>query len=39
MKAGAKEKVKYILKYVVFSFIEAVVLLFKLIHDGFKERR
>ena len=39
MKAGCKEKVRYVLKYIVFSFIEAVLLLFKIIKDEFKERR
>ena len=39
MKAGNREKVKYILKYTVYTFIEAVLLLFKAIKDGFKERR
>jgi hypothetical protein len=39
MKAGYKEKIKYMVKYAIYSFIEAVLLLFKIIRNGFKERR
>lgn len=39
MKAGKKEKIKYILKYIIYTFMEAVLLLFKIIRNGFKERR
>jgi len=39
MKAGNKEKIRYVVKYVICTFIEAVLLLFKLIRNGFKERR
>lgn len=38
MKTGRKEKIKYILKYIINSFMEAVLLVFKLIKDGFKRR-
>jgi hypothetical protein len=39
MKAGYKEKIRYVLKYIVCTFLEAVLLLFKLIKEGLKERR
>ena len=39
MKAGRKEKIKYILKYIINSFMEAVLLMFELIRNRFKERR
>jgi len=39
MKAGHKEKIKYFVQYIVYTFMEAFLLLFKLIHKGFKERR
>ena len=34
MKTGYKEKIKYTLKYAIFSLIEAVLLLFKLLKKG-----
>jgi len=39
MKAGRKEKLKYTLNYIIDSFMEAVLLLFQIIKDEFKERR
>lgn len=39
MKAGYREKIRYTIKYAIYSFMEAVLLLFKIIRNGFKERR
>ena len=38
-KAGVKVKTRQVLKYIVYTFMEAVLLLFKTIKDGFKEGR
>jgi len=39
MKANNKAKIKYIVHYIVYSLMEAVLLLFKFICNEFKERR
>ena len=39
MKAGTKEKTKHIVRYIVYTFMEAVLLLFRILRNGFKERR
>ena len=38
MKAGVKEKIKYTLNYIVYTCLEAVLLMFKFIGDEFKKK-